>query len=60
MPVIGIKQSAYSYYCRKFCYGKKIWIPHYVCKREYVPAHREYRQDYEEIIVEAHYIKYKV
>ncbi|MCM8774451.1 MAG: hypothetical protein NC820_06945 [Candidatus Omnitrophica bacterium] len=50
-----------GYYCRRpCCYVERVWVPHYVWKREYIPEHREYHQDYGEIIVEAHYIKYKV
>ena len=39
---------------------ERVWVPHYVWKREYVPEHKEIRADCGEVIVEAHYIRYKV
>lgn len=39
---------------------KREWVRHYVWKRKYIPQHREYSEKYGWIIVEAHYIRYRV
>ena len=41
-------------------YSRRVWIPHLVCKREYIPQHEEYSERYGRIIVEGHYITYQV
>ena len=47
-------------YRHQYCQPKKIWVPHMVWERKYVPEHREYSPQYGEIIVEGHYIRYQV
>ena len=47
------------YHSRKPKY-EKVWIPHYVWKSKYIPEHEEYSQEYGAIIVEGHYIRYRV
>jgi hypothetical protein len=37
-----------------------VWVPHFTWRKKYIPQHREYDQEYGEIIVEGHYISYKV
>jgi len=39
---------------------ERIWVPHYVWKKKYIPEHTEYSEKYGKIIVEGHYIKYRV
>lgn len=41
-------------------YPERAWVPHYVWKKKYVPEHEEYYQDYGTVIVEGHYIKYRI
>lgn len=36
------------------------WVSHYVWKKKYIPQHSEYSEKYGQIIVEAHYIRYRV
>jgi len=36
------------------------WVSHYVWRKKYIPEHSEYSEKYGQIIVEAHYIRYKV
>jgi len=39
---------------------RREWVPHYAWKKKYISEHREYNEKYGEIIVEAHYIRYRV
>ena len=39
---------------------RRVWVPNYVWKKKYVPRHTEYDPRYGKIIVEGHYIRYKV
>jgi len=41
-------------------YSKNTWVPHYVWRKKYIPEHEEYDPDYGTIVVEAHYIKYRI
>ena len=41
-------------------YSHRIWVPHYVWKKKWVPEHIEYDEKLGEIIVPGHYVKYKV
>ena len=39
----------------------RVWVPRkIVWKKKYIPEHKEYSEEYGPIIVEAHYIRYKV
>ena len=38
----------------------KKWIPHFKWKKKYIPEQEEYDPEYGKIIVEGHYIRYKV
>lgn len=49
-------QYAKHYECR----SEKRWVPNYTWKRKYIPEHEEYDERYGQIIVEAHYIQYRV
>jgi hypothetical protein len=40
--------------------SERVWVPHYVWKQEYVPAHEEYNGRGGKIIVSGHYIRYQV
>lgn len=42
------------------CYEKEVWIPHYDWRRKYIPEHKSYDPKYGKVIVEGHYIKYKI
>jgi len=44
---------------RHYC-THRVWVPHYVWKRKYIPQHREYDDKHGEVIVEGHYIRYQV
>jgi len=44
---------------RRYC-SQRVWVPHYVWERKYIPEHREYTDEYGDVVVEGHYIKYKV
>ncbi|MBM3248699.1 MAG: hypothetical protein FJZ10_04715 [Candidatus Omnitrophica bacterium] len=46
-------------YCTIERRTEKVWVPHYVWVKKYVPAHTEYR-DGKKIFVEGHYVKYEV
>lgn len=48
----------YGYRHREHC--RRVWMPRFVWKKKWVPEHREYDARLGEIIVEGHYIKYKV
>jgi hypothetical protein len=39
---------------------EKVWVPHYVWERRYVPKHVECRDGHKKVIVEAHYIEHKI
>jgi hypothetical protein len=41
------------------CEPERIWVPHYTYRQKYVPRHLEYR-DGRQVIVEGHYVSYKV
>jgi hypothetical protein len=38
----------------------RVWVPHYVWNRKYIPEHQEYSKECGTIIVEGHYIRYQV
>jgi hypothetical protein len=40
--------------------SRRVWVPHYVWKKKYIPEHEEYDPEYGTIIVEGHYIEYRV
>ena len=69
--LVGINKSKRYKYVRRSkhypSYGKiksncsgQVWVPTYVWSKKYVPEHKEYRENYGEVIVEGHYIRYKV
>ncbi|MBN2121314.1 MAG: hypothetical protein JW734_09720 [Candidatus Omnitrophica bacterium] len=41
-------------------YREKVWVPYYVWNTKYIPEHEEYSHEYGTIIVEGHYIRYRV
>ncbi|MFH1655665.1 MAG: hypothetical protein ABH954_03540 [Candidatus Omnitrophota bacterium] len=51
-----------SHYARakKHHHSDDCWVSHYIWKKKYISEHREYDERYGEIIVEGHYIEYKV
>lgn len=49
------KRIAKSYDCTH-----SVWVPHYEWAREYIPEQRRHNSKYGKIIVEGHYIQYKV
>ncbi len=44
---------------RRDC-SRKVWVPHYKWDRRYVPEHEEYDETHGRVIVEAHFIRFKV
>ena len=52
------KHYKHSHTCHKHC--QKVWVPNYKWKKKWIPAHKEYHKKYGEVLVEGHYIKYKV
>ena len=48
-------------YARNYAYSsKQVWVPRYIWQKKYIPEHEEYSKQYGTILVEGHYIKYKV
>jgi len=37
----------------------RVWVPHYVWEKQYIPEHEECSERYGNIIVEGHYIRYQ-
>ena len=54
------QEERYVYRYRDTQPSQREWVSHYVWKKKYIPEHSEYSEKYGEIIVEAHYIRYKV
>ncbi|MFH1868116.1 MAG: hypothetical protein ABH843_04005 [Candidatus Omnitrophota bacterium] len=42
------------------CASEPVWVPRYVWRKKYIPEHREHDAECGPIIVEGHFIKYKV
>ena len=67
--ITGIKQNS-KYARQQKCHeyedvrdhrcSKCVWVPYKVWEKEYIPEHKEYSKKYGTIIVEGHYIRYKV
>ncbi|MCD4778942.1 MAG: hypothetical protein K8S27_00120 [Candidatus Omnitrophica bacterium] len=49
-----------KYYAKNLNCYHDIWVPQYEWRRKYIPEHETYDPDLGRIIVEGHYIKYKV
>lgn len=61
--ITGINQNqmhARQYHKHYHCRPYRVWIPRMIWKRKYIPEHTEYSEEYGEIIVEGHYIRYQV
>ena len=62
-PRTETKYVEYRHYDKPKYYNKpqqkKVWVPDYVWKTEYIPEHKEYSKKYGTIIVKGHYISYK-
>jgi len=54
------KSSVYYHHKRYHSCSEKVWVPNYRWKKKYIPRHEKYHKEYGKIIVEGHYIKYKV
>ena len=54
------QEERYVYRYRDTKPSRREWVSHYVWKKKYIPQHSEYSEKYGQIIVEAHYIRYKV
>ncbi len=39
---------------------ERVWVPHYVIRERYIPAHGEYRPGYGQVWVSGYYEKYEV
>jgi len=39
---------------------QRVWVPKFVWKKKWIPTHNEYDPKFGKIIVEGHYIRYKV
>lgn len=57
----GVTCKNYPHYERGYrkC-PQRIWMSDYVWKKKWVPEHREYDEKFGEVIVEGHYVQYKV
>ncbi|MDD5237508.1 MAG: hypothetical protein PHU96_00900 [Candidatus Omnitrophica bacterium] len=53
-----VHEERHVYVYKEPC--KRVWVPHYVWRREYIPAHVEYSQRYGKVFVEGRYIEYQV
>ncbi len=42
------------------CSSQPVRVLHFVWKKKYIPEHEEYSKKYGTVIVEGHYIKYKI
>ena len=59
--IVEPNNKKHSYYhARKFDCPQRIWVPHYEWKREYIPRSEKTSSTFGKIIVEGHYIEYKV
>jgi len=38
----------------------RVWVPHYKYTKKYIPKHEDHHKRYGQIIVDGHYIRYKV
>jgi len=56
----GPKHCNYTYAKSHKRRSNKVWVPYYSWKKKYVPEHEEYDERYGTVIVERHYIRYKV
>ena len=54
------RDYARSYSSHEACVPTRVWVPNYIWERKNVPEHEEYIVGYGTIIVEAHYIRYRV
>ena len=54
------QEERYVYRYRDTEPSRREWISHYVWRKKYIPEHTEYSEKYGQIIVEAHYIRYRV
>jgi len=54
------QEERYVYRYKETKPSQREWVSHYVWKKKYIPEHTEYSEKYGQIVVEAHYIRYKV
>jgi hypothetical protein len=47
-------------YARRFDSVERVWVPHYVIRERYIPAHGEYRPGYGQVWVSGYYEQYEV
>ena len=45
---------------RTVIHVERVWVPHYVIRERYIPAHGEYRPGYGQVWVSGYYEKYEV
>lgn len=55
---VSSKHHRYSKYRHRPC--KRVWVPYYAWKKKWVPEHTEYDSEFGEVVVEGHYIRYRV
>lgn len=55
------REKQATHYCsrRHIHVCQRVWVPHYVWVKKWVPEHREFDGHLGEIVVEGHYIRYK-
>ena len=52
------QQSRYAYARKE--HSRRVWVPHYVWKKEYIPEHQEHSDRYGTFLVVGHFIRYRV
>ena len=56
----GRRDDHGSRYARRFEHVERVWVPHYVIRERWIPAHGEYRPGYGQVWVSGYYEKYEV
>jgi len=57
------RETHHDYYVKEEIrrhHPRRVWVPHFVWKRKYIPRHEEYIRGRGLVIIEAHYIEYRV
>ena len=52
------EEHCYTY--RRKEHLSRVWVPHFVWEKRWVSEHKEYDPQWGEIVVEGHFIKYRV
>jgi len=56
-----VQPAQQVYYARQVSYRPEpVWVPEYTWEEQYIPEHEAYSEQYGTVIVEGHYIRYRV